>query len=136
MKSIILAGLVIFVSQLCSAEIVVIVHPSNSNALDATSVSHIFLGKSKSFPDGSTAIPINQPEDSAISIEFAQNVLSKSPSQLKAYWSKLLFTGQGRPPKEVSSEADVIKLVADNPNTIGYIQAANVTGNVKVAGSF
>lgn len=136
MKSIILAGLVLFASQLCRAEIVVIVHPSNGNALDATSVSHIFLGKSKSFPDGSTAIPINQPEDSATGIAFAQNVLNKSPSQLKAYWSKLLFTGQGRPPKEVGNDADVIKLVADNPNTIGYIQAASATGSVKVAGSF
>ncbi|BFM10297.1 hypothetical protein R50072_04500 [Simiduia litorea] len=135
MKKIICAGL-LSASTICQAEVAVIVHPSNSNNMDATGITHLFLGKAKAFPDGSTAIPINQPESSSSSAEFMDKVLNKSASQLKAYWSKLLFTGQGTPPKEVNSDADVLKLVAENPNTIGYIDANNVTANVKVAAKF
>lgn len=136
MKSAFIISFLLLLATRSYAEIAVITHPSNANALTESHIAHIFLGKTKTFPDGATAIPINQPEDSATSVAFTQNALSKTPSQLKAYWSKLLFTGQGQPPKQVNSDADVIKLVAENPNTIGYIDAANVTAQVKVAGKF
>lgn len=37
-------------SAFASAEIAVVVHPSNKDAIDAKEVERIFLGKSKSFP--------------------------------------------------------------------------------------
>jgi len=57
-------------------------------------------------------------------------------SKLKGHWSKLIFTGKGTPPKEVSTDAEVIELVAANPNIIGYINASSVTDKVKIAGKF
>ena len=57
-------------------------------------------------------------------------------SQLKAYWSKLVFSGQGQPPKVVESSAEILTLVAANPNMIGFVDAAEVTPNVKVVGKF
>ena len=118
------------------AEIAVIVHPSNANAMAGSDISRIFLGKSKKFADGGQAVPINQPEGSGPTGEFNEKALKKSASQLKAYWSKLVFTGKGTPPKEVANDAEVVALIAANPNMIGYVNAGAADGSVKVVQTF
>lgn len=123
-------------ASVAQAEIAVVVHPSNAANLDASSLSRIFLGKMKSFPGGGQAVPVNQPEGSSATSEFNSKVLKKSGSQLKAYWSKLVFTGKGTPPKAIGSDAEVISLISTNPSLIGYVDASAVTGDVKVVAKF
>jgi ABC-type phosphate transport system substrate-binding protein len=119
------------------AEVAVIVSASNGNgALDQDTISRIFLGKTSNFPDGSQAIPVYQTEGSASREAFNDKVLGKSSSQLKAYWSRLIFTGKGTPPKESGSDADITALVAKNPNLVGYVDASAVDGSVKVVYKF
>lgn len=113
------------------AEVVVVVHPSNTAALDAKSVQRIFLGKEKKFSDGSESIPINQANGAANRESFDTKVLGRSSTQISAYWSKLVFTGKGIPPKEVADDAAVIEIVAGNPSAIGYVDSAAVSGTVK-----
>mgnify|MGYP001072463695 CR=1 FL=1 len=129
----------LFITLFCQqvmAEIAVIVHPSNNANIEKVTVSRIFLGKLKSFPGGAQAVPITQKEGSAINDEFNKKVLKKSSSQLKAYWSKLVFTGKGTPPRSLNSDAEVLSLIGDNPNLIGYIDVAAVTSKVKVVARF
>jgi ABC-type phosphate transport system substrate-binding protein len=123
-------------SVFAQAEIAVVVHPSNASALDSSAISRIFLGKLKSFDDGGQAVPINQESSMPATDEFNSKVLNKSGSQLKSYWSKLVFTGKGTPPKVVANDAEVISLISANPNLIGYIDATAVTGTVKVIAKF
>ncbi len=124
-------------ASLSAAETAVIVHPNNGNAaLDSDTIKKIFLGKSKKFPDGNEAIPIDQGDDSPVRSGFLESVVGKSPSQVKSYWSKRVFTGKGTPPKQVPSGAEVKKLVSENPATIGYIDASEVDGSVKVVFTF
>ena len=113
----------------------VVVHPSNADSLDENTISRIFLGKAKTFPGGASATPIDQAEGSAAAEEFNSKVLNRSSSQLKAYWSKLVFTGKGTPPKAVADDAAVIEMVSKNPGMIGYIQGDG-GGAVKVVASF
>lgn len=64
------------------AETAVIVSADNPNAsIDKNLVSKIFLGKTKSFPDGSQALPIDQDEGSGVRQDFNSKVLGKSDSQ-------------------------------------------------------
>jgi len=123
-------------SSICLADVAVIVHPSNSNTIEKSNIARIFLGKVKRFPDGKQVVPLNQNSKHKSSAEFNKKVLKKSPSQFKGYWSKLVFSGKGTPPKSVASDADMIDLIAANPNMIGYISATAVTDNVKVIGTF
>jgi ABC-type phosphate transport system substrate-binding protein len=131
----VLAAALMLASHVTFAEVAIIAHPSNDNVMDATAISHIFLGKIKNFPNGSQAVPIGMVENS-ITEEFNNKVLSRTANQLKAYWSKLVFTGKGTPPKELDSNTDVLQLVASNPNLIGYISADAVDGSVKVVATF
>lgn len=124
-------------SILCSAEVAVIVSSNNSNSnISAADISKVFLGKSKSFPDGTQAIAIDKNDNSAARDEFNDKVLGKSSSQLKSYWSRLIFTGKGTPPKQVANDAAIKAAVAGNPAMIGYIDASAVDGTVKVVAKF
>lgn len=129
--------LISLASSLVSAEISVIVSNNNPNTtINQTMVSKIFLGKAKSFPDGSQAVPIDQDDGAAARGAFNSTVLGKSSSQLKSYWSRLIFTGKGTPPKQSGNDAAVKQLVADNPNIIGYVDSSAVDDSVKVVHKF
>lgn len=130
-------ALTFFVSSVAFAEMAVIVSAKNANyGLDKIDIEQIFLGKKSVFPDGAKAIPVDQSEDSAVREAFNDKVLGKTGGQLKAYWSRLIFTGKGTPPKEAGNDADVIKLVSENPNLVGYVNASSVDGSVKVVYEF
>lgn len=131
------ALLIALASSAALAEISVIVSASNANTtLDQATVSKIFLGKSKRFPDGTQAVPVDQDEQSAAREAFNTNVLGKSDSQLKSYWSRLIFTGKGTPPSQSGNDDAVKSLVAKNPNIIGYIDSSAVDASVKVVHTF
>ncbi|MGK0474461.1 MAG: ABC-type phosphate transport system substrate-binding protein [Oleispira sp.] len=131
------ALLIAMASSIAFAETSVIVSSSNPNsAMDQMTVSKIFLGKAKSFPDGSQALPVDQDEGSKTREAFNTSILGKSDSQLKSYWSRLIFTGKGTPPKQSGTDAEIRSLVANNPNIIGYIDSSAVDGTVKVVHKF
>lgn len=125
-----------FTTQLAHAEIAVVVNPANANAVSSDDLNRLFLGRASSFADGSKATPLNLAEGLAARDEFDSKVLSRSSAQLKAYWSKLVFTGKGTPPKELADDAAVKAAVAADSSAIGYINSASVDGSVKVVATF
>ena len=114
------------------ADVVVVVHPSNSATLSGKDVQRIFLGKEKKFSTGNESIPVNHAAGENLRTQFDEDVLGRSTAQISAYWSKLVFTGKGIPPKEVTSDQEVIDLIKQNQSVIGYIDSASVTADVKV----
>jgi ABC-type phosphate transport system substrate-binding protein len=104
-------------------------------ALNTAQVADIFLGKTSRFPDGSQAVPIDQGEDSPSRDRFYTQFTGKSPAQVKAHWSKIIFTGRGQPPRQAATGQEARRLVAENPNAIGYIDASLVDSSVRVLGS-
>ena len=128
-----LFGALLALAGLAQAQVAVIVNPKNAAAtMTADQVSSIFLGKSNTLPSGATAAPADQPESAAIRDQFYSKVTGKQAAQVKAAWSRLVFSGKGTPPKELGSSADVKKFVASNPDAIGYIEKSAVDGSVKV----
>lgn len=116
-----------------AAEVAVIVHPENEvDGLSKAQFARVFLGRAQTFPDGSSASPLNQGEDSAVRQEFEEAFLGRTPSQMKAYWAKAMFSGSATPPPELDGDAAVKAAVAADPSAIGYVDAASVDGSVKV----
>jgi ABC-type phosphate transport system substrate-binding protein len=137
MKTVIVISTCLLLASLSSqADVVIIVNQGNTSDINKTSVSQLFLGKAKTFSNGSLAVPINQIYGGNITKEFTRKALKKSPNQLKAYWSKLMFTGKGTPPQAVKNDAEVIKLISNNPNLIGYVSTSADTSTVKVVENF
>jgi ABC-type phosphate transport system substrate-binding protein len=116
-----------------TAEVVPVVSAKSAiTSLSKDQIVNIFLDNRGRFPDGSPALPIDQLEGSTERNEFYELYANRSAAQIKAHWSKIIFTGRGLPPKEAASSADVIKRIAQNPNAIGYIEKSLVTDSVKV----
>jgi ABC-type phosphate transport system substrate-binding protein len=115
------------------ADVVAVVSAKNPvTTLSKNQVVDIFLGKANRFPDGREAVPIDQDEGSAAREEFYLKFADKSPAQIKAFWSKIIFTGRGQPPPEVSNDVEVKKFIAKHPDAIGYIDQKLVDESVKV----
>lgn len=115
-----------------AAEMVVIVSArSPVSSLRPDQVADIFLGQTGHFPHGGEAVALDQGIGSPLRDAFYSKVTAKSPALVKAYWSKMIFTGRGKPPREVASSAAVRKQVAENPAMIGYIDRVALDASVR-----
>lgn len=128
-------GVLLF-SSVCLADVAVIINPENSAVLSDSDISRLFLGKLKQFSSGDKAVAINLKLGSTTRDEFETKVLGKTSSQIKAYWSKQVFSGKGKPPPELVSDKDIISMVAADNNIIAYVDAASVDDTVKVVKIF
>jgi ABC-type phosphate transport system substrate-binding protein len=109
-----------------NAEVVVVVGAkSSATTLTADQVSQIFLGKS------TTHTPLDQAEANPIRSEFYKKATGKDAAQVKAVWSKLVFTGKASMPKEVGGSSDVKRVLSSDSNAIGYIEKSAVDSSVK-----
>lgn len=105
-----------------AAEVVVVVSSQNPiETLSRAQIADIYLGRMNRFPNGKPVKPIDLSESTPTRSKFYIKYLGRSQSQIKAHWSKLIFTGRGQPPPTVSSGDAMAELVAENPNAIGYL---------------
>ena len=120
-------------AQAGGAQVAVVVGArSTASTLTTEQAASLFLGKSEQLPGVGVALLLDQPESAAVREFFYTKVTGKSAAQVKATWSRLVFSGKATPPKEIANSEAVKKLVAANPNTVGYIEKSAVDSTVKV----
>ena len=126
-------GLTLSLSAQAQADIVAVVSAESSiTRLSTGQLADIFLGKVSRFPDGSLAVPVDLSDGSAERDQFYAKVTGKTPAQIKSYWSKIIFTGRGQPPKAVQNGSDMKTYVAANIDAIGYMDSTMVDNSVRV----
>ena len=135
-RQVVLTCVSLFAVTASYADIAVVVHPANTSNLDKNAIERIFMGKANNFDNGRAALPINAAKGATTREIFNTAVIGRSDAQVNAYWSKLLFTGKGTPPKELATDQDIIANVAANEDAIGYVDAAAVTSAIKVVATF
>ncbi len=114
-------------------ELVVIVNPRNATArITPDQLDQLFLGKTASLPGGGNATVVDQTSGSPVHDVFYQRAAGKSAVQVKAIWSRLIFSGKATPPRTFGSSADVKRFVASESNAIGYIERSAADTSVKV----
>jgi ABC-type phosphate transport system substrate-binding protein len=111
--------------RIFAEEIVVIVNPA-AKPISKEQIADLYLGR-----DGSLT-PIDQTVGSAIYVEFYKKATGRDIAQVKAIWSRILFTGRGLPPKQLPDSVAVKRAVAANPNAVGYIEKSAADTSVKV----
>lgn len=114
-------------------DVVVIVHPSVAvNTLSADELMHIFMTKTKTFPNQQPVEPVIPREEQESRQRFERVIFQRNPIQVRAYWTRLLFTGRGALPQVLDSDVDIKKKVAAQPQMIGYIDKTALDDSVKV----
>lgn len=116
-----------------NAEFVVVVGAKSPiTALTAEQTAQIFLGKVSTFPGGESATPVDQPDGAPIRNEFYEKLTNKTQKQVLALRANMVFSGKGKPPRELPTGQDVKKAVSENPNVIGYMEKSFVDSSVRV----
>jgi ABC-type phosphate transport system substrate-binding protein len=113
-------------SAIAEPLVVVVNAKSNASPMSNEQAAQFFLGRSTSMT------PVDQSESSTIRAEFYKKLADKEASQVKAIWTKIVFTGKGTLPKDYPSSAEVKKAIAVDSNAIGYIEKSAVDSSVKV----
>lgn len=115
------------------AEIKVIAHPGISDRnVSSNIIADIYLGEASALPSGTKATPIDQSDSQAARNEFYTKAAKKDAAQLKAHWSRLIFTGKGQPPRVAYDNDEVIAIVKSTPGAIGYVSGGTNTQGVNV----
>ena len=92
---------------------------STDSAPSKDVIANVYLGRSSELK------PVDFPESNPARQFFYKKATDRDAAQVKAVWSRITFTGQGKPPKELADAATVKK-------TVGYILKADVDPTVKV----
>lgn len=108
-----------------AADLVVIANPA-VGSLTKDDVADLFLGKNQAFT------PVDQADSSAAFSDFYKKTSGRDVAQVKATWSRIVFSGKGQAPKQVADSAAMKKAVAADPKAVGYIEKSAVDGTVKV----
>ncbi len=118
---------------------VVVVNPANSvSRLTAAEVSKIFMKRSDTWRNGQPVQPVDLKASSAVRARFSNLIHGKATGPIVRYWQQQIFSGQGMPPPEKSSEAEILDYVRRNRNAVGYVSTKVDLGEgvkvVRVAG--
>jgi len=131
-KAMFAVGMVGYSAMSLSQVAVVVGAKSGATALNTEQAAGLFLGKSNELPGVGIGLLLDQPESNPTRELFYTKVTGKSAAQIKAAWSRLVFSGKATPPKELASSDAVKKTVTSNPNALGYIEKSAVDSTVKV----
>lgn len=111
----------------------IVVNKENKLAtLSADDLTRIFLGKKTLWDSGTRIVPVMPEEESPAGETFLSGTLSKSVSQFRTYWKRLLFSGGGTVPKVLRTSGQILDFVARQPGAIGVVEASAVDDRVKV----
>jgi hypothetical protein len=79
----------------------VVVMGAGAEPLTKDQVTQVYLGRSNALK------PLDLPDSNPLHDEFYKKATARDAAQIKAVWSRIIFTGQGQPPKELPDAAAV-----------------------------
>lgn len=107
-----------------AGDIVVIVHPQ-APPLSKELVADLYLGRSQ------LLTPLDMPDGSATYTEFYRRATGRDVAQIKSTWSRIVFSGKGLAPRQLSDAAAIKRAVAADPRAVGYIERTALDASVK-----
>jgi hypothetical protein len=132
MKRVLTTLLLTLLPTLAIADLVVVTaKQSTIEALTETEVRQLFSGQLRSI-NGQRLQPLDLPSRDRNREEFYRKLMGRSPDQMRAYWTRLIFTGQGQPPREVAGTGELNTLISSSTDYVGYLPAAELNPGLKV----
>lgn len=130
-KTLIMLLLALPLPLLAQADMVVVTDSNSTiTSLTETEVRQLFSGQLKTVA-GKPVQVLDLPGGERHREDFYRKLMGRSPEQMRAYWTRLVFTGQGKPPREVSSTRELTTLIGSG-GYIGYLPAEAADDNMRV----
>jgi ABC-type phosphate transport system substrate-binding protein len=94
-----------------------------------TTVRAIFMGNITRWGNGRPIVVVVLPADHPTTKSFAWDILHMTPYAFEERISSMVATRDGNPPRVVSSEQEMLRVVASTPNSVGYLSSMIVINN-------
>lgn len=128
-----LFALYFMVLNSCNAQIAIVAGAkSSASTITLEQVSNLYLGKTDQIQGVGLGTIYDLPEGTVVREQFYSRVLGKSPAQVKAIWSRLVFSGKGTPPKEAIDQQELKRALVSNLAAIGYVEKSQIDNGLKV----
>lgn len=123
----------LFITTLPANAVEIVAHRD----VPATIVNHnelqaIFTMRMRSWPDGQPIRVFVLSDTAAEHIEFSKKLLDIFPYQLRRYWDRLVFSGTGQAPIELSSPSEMYSRISTTSGAIGYLPSEQIGNRVKI----
>jgi ABC-type phosphate transport system substrate-binding protein len=116
-----------------SAEMVVIVNKSNPlTTVSADKLAKYYKKLIQLWDSGSKIDPVDLPDQHPLAVEFADKVLHLTIDVKHSMWTIRTLSGQGTPPRQLPTEAEVVAYVGSKPGAIAYVDRAHADQSVKI----
>ena len=101
-------------------------------SLSLNGIRAIFFMRLVQWPsDGRPIKVFVLPDRDPLHIRFSKSVLDVFPRQLRRSWDRLVFSGTGQAPIEVSDEQQMVDAVSTTPGAVGYLMEVKKDANVR-----
>ena len=98
-------------------------------SIDAEEIRRLFLGESRTLPNGARAALASYAPGNSF---FNERALGMSDAQVATVWSRLRFAGRLPPPKVFDTAEEVVAFVSRTPNAIAYLPSEAARDGVRV----
>jgi ABC-type phosphate transport system substrate-binding protein len=132
-RSFLLIVLLSLAGKAIAGEMAVIVAAGGGvDSLSREQVVNIFMGRYRRLPSGAIAQPYDLAAEDPGKAAFYSGLIGKTLSEVNAYWARLVFSGSTSPPQTVSDPATMLRVVANTPGAVGYVDRSAVNARVRV----
>lgn len=116
--------------------VVVTSQKSGIEYLSRQEVVNLYMGRLRTNTAGNTATPLDLAVDTPERVEFYRLLVNKEPADIKAYWSRLVFSGGARPPQSAENIDELIRTISQTPGLVGYLPRKQLDNRLKVIYEF
>lgn len=115
---------------LARADIAVVV--AKNNAIGRLSEQEVreFFFKTRAQVGDISLVPVDH-HDASLRTRFYQHCCHRTPLQVKAYWSRLVFSGRAQPPLILATDAPVSSQLNAEQDWLTYIDVNDLTADMK-----
>ena len=95
-------------------------------------VINVYMGRNRKLASGINAQPLDIETPLGEKANFYTVMVNKELSEISSYWARLLFSGQGSPPKQVATAEQALNIVSNSKGAIAYIDRKKIDKRVKI----
>lgn len=130
MRALALASLLTCLAVQANDELVVVVSKASPvQQLSRAAVSALYLGILGTNEVNHDLKPLDL-QDGNVRDDFYKQLLGRSRNQMRAYWSRMVFTGKGKPPRAYTAN-EVHQALLANPALIAYLPRSQLDATLR-----
>jgi hypothetical protein len=123
LKIVLISAALAYSSGACADYFIVVNDTNPQVSLTRKEVLHLFMGRTRAFPNGNSAQTLDMQGDNRKRAGFYLALSGMSLGQVNSYWARLMFSGQNLPPRPTPDDASMIDSIKRNPQAIGWLSS-------------